>query len=83
MLALLSLDEMFIAGIVEKHEQFAGVVQWLESQSSKLAIRVRFSPPAPGDLPKWQRGLFAKQLGRGNLAHWFDPNSLRQSEMWE
>ena len=53
MLALLRLDEMFIASRAEKHEQFAGVVQWLESQSSKPAIRVRFSPLAPGDLPKW------------------------------
>ena len=83
MLTLKRLDAMFVAGRVEKYEQFAGVVQWLEFQSSKLAIRVRFSPPAPGDLPKWRRGLFAKQLGRGNLAHWFNPNSLRQSDMWE
>lgn len=32
-----------------------------------------------GDLLKWLRGLFAKQLGVNNL-HPFDPDSLRHGQ---
>ena len=45
------LTTVFDCVIIYKHSRlaikFAGVVQWLESQPSKLVVWVRFPSPAP------------------------------------